>query len=112
VDLRLIIGIIPVLGGAEVLDSTDLVTRNVGQDDTLSFTLPLMTKDTYNIRVELHGAASPGSTMPGRPTAWTNSRQAIRTASSNPSNCGGTPTLTPMRFRSKLWCGNAIPQVS
>lgn len=56
VDLRLIIGIIPVLGGAEVLDSTDLVTRNVGQDDTLSFTLPLMTKDTYNIRVELHGA--------------------------------------------------------
>lgn len=56
-DVRLLVGIKPTYGsGSEILDSTALVTRNPGDDDTLTYTLPPMTKNYYDIRAELHGA--------------------------------------------------------
>lgn len=57
IDIRLIAGITPSSGGAsELLDSTDLVSCDPGDNDTLAFTLPFMTKDYYDVRIELHGA--------------------------------------------------------
>lgn len=55
-NLRLIIGLQPTYGGSEIIDSTDLVTRSPGQDDTLTYTLPTVTKNYYDVRLELHGA--------------------------------------------------------
>ncbi len=54
-DLRLVVGRRPTYGsGEELLDSTDLVSRNPGQTDTLTYILPAVTKNYYDIRLELH----------------------------------------------------------
>jgi hypothetical protein len=54
-DLRLLVGRRPTYGvGVELLDSTDLVSRDPGQTDTLTYLLPAVTKNYYDIRLELH----------------------------------------------------------
>jgi hypothetical protein len=58
VELRLIVGLQPTYGSdPEILDSTNLVQRAPGDEDTLSYNLPPLTKNYYNIRAELHDAA-------------------------------------------------------
>lgn len=56
IALRLVVGIRPQFGGVETLDSSELVNRSPGEDDTLYLSLPTFTKNYYNIRAELHGA--------------------------------------------------------
>ncbi|TKJ41816.1 hypothetical protein CEE37_04405 [candidate division LCP-89 bacterium B3_LCP] len=55
-DIRLIINVQPSYGGVEWTDSTALITRNPGDDDTLTYTLPTFTKDLYDISLSLHGS--------------------------------------------------------
>ena len=55
IDLRLIVARRLTYGSeAELLDSTDLVSRSPGQTDTLTYLLPAVTKNYYDIRLELH----------------------------------------------------------
>ncbi len=58
VDLRLVVMIRPSYGSsAEIADSSDLITRNPGDEDTLTFTLPIISKDLYDLKVELHNVS-------------------------------------------------------
>ncbi len=58
VDLRLVVMIRPSYGSsAEIADSSDLITRNPGDEDTLTFTLPIISKDMYDLKVELHNVS-------------------------------------------------------
>jgi hypothetical protein len=56
VGLRLLVGVRPVTGGPETLDSTELINRSPGEDDTLYFILPSFTRNYYDMRAELHKA--------------------------------------------------------
>lgn len=57
VDIRLLVGIQPTYGGgAEVTDSSEVITRNPGENDSLDFEIPILAKSYYDIRLELHGA--------------------------------------------------------
>jgi hypothetical protein len=57
--MRLLVGVQLQNGGPETLDSSDLVNRSPGEDDTLYFTLPnTFTKNIYRMRAELHDASS------------------------------------------------------
>ncbi len=57
VDLYLRVSLRPSYGGGEFSDSTDVITRQAGEDDTLSFVLPATAKNLYDIRVELKEAS-------------------------------------------------------
>jgi hypothetical protein len=54
--LRLLVGVRPSAGGPETLDSTELINRSPGEDDTLYFNLPTFTRNYYDMRAELHKA--------------------------------------------------------
>jgi hypothetical protein len=56
VGLRLLVGVRPSAGGPETLDSTDLISRSPGEDDTLYYMLPTFTRNYYDMRAELHKA--------------------------------------------------------
>jgi hypothetical protein len=54
-SVRLVTTISPTFGtGSVIIDSTAVETRNFGQTDTLTYTLPALPKDLYDIETELH----------------------------------------------------------
>jgi hypothetical protein len=60
--VRMVYGIRPAFSpGIEILDSTELVTRQYGQMEFLHDTLPVFPHGYYDIRAELHG--TDGSTL-------------------------------------------------